>query len=549
MKVRYLKDKEKFIITESERHEYHQTKMLLTRKMKGFFFDPRFKAGIWDGDVTYFKDGSFDFGLYREVSEMCKQNGWKFVLENKEDFPTNNKITLQDVQDFCDSFFKDRTLKDGKTPFIPKDYQITAAFQILKNRYCLIEIGTGGGKSLVFAIVAFYLMHKVKPENLNKLKMLLLVPSISLVTQFYDDLINYNKGFHNENLNPIDLRMCEMMSEKPRRDEGECNIFIGTYASVEKRDAEFFEQFKVVATDECHSASHGKSSSTEKKSGFKMIKKIIEQTRQHAYFRFGMSGTYPRTDTLDWLSVVSLHGPLVSITEAQDLIKNNHIADVKIKAVMLNHNDPEFDQSLALIRRGNGKGAFDIEKRYIHESVARLDFIVDKIIASSKKNALVLFNSIEYGTKIYNAIRDRVPGVDVYYIDGTVKKDKREMIKRKLEGSDLLEIINHLLDIKTRPRVLVASFGTLSTGVSINNLHIGVFAEGYKSEQIMIQSVGRFLRKHKDKDRAIIFDIIDILDEKSSNKNSLLKHYHERKEFYNNRGYTLEEIKMNIKKR
>jgi superfamily II DNA or RNA helicase len=280
-----------------------------------------------------------------------------------------------------------------------------------------------------------------------------------------------------------------------------------------------------------------------------MIKKIIEQTRQHAYFRFGMSGTYPRTDTLDWLSVVSLHGPLVSITEAQDLIKNNHIADVKIKAVMLNHNDPEFDQSLALIRRGNGKGAFDIEKRYIHESVARLDFIVDKIITSSKKNALVLFNSIEYGTKIYNAIRDRVPGVDVYYIDGTVKKDKREMIKRKLEGSDLLEIINHLLDIKTRPRVLVASFGTLSTGVSINNLHIGVFAEGYKSEQIMIQSVGRFLRKHKDKDRAIIFDIIDILDEKSSNKNSLLKHYHERKEFYNNRGYTLEEIKMNIKKR
>lgn len=546
MKVRYIKESERLVITESERHEYHQVKLFLTRKMKNHFFDPRVKLGVWNGDVSYFKDSGFDFGLYREVSDLCKLNKWKFILENPEDLPINNSITYEKVLEFCNYFFANHKAKDGVTPFFPKEHQINAAYQILKNRFCLIEIGTGGGKSLVFAIVAYYLMHKVK--DLSTLKILLLVPSISLVTQFYDDLYAYNYGYGKENQNPLDLKICELMSDKPRHDPGVCNIFIGTYASVEKKDADFFKQFKVVATDECHSSGHGKSASIDKQNGFKMIKKIIEQTRTHALFRFGMSGTYPKSDTLDWLSIVSLHGPLVVKTTAKELIDGNHIADVKIKPVLLNHNDPDFDQNLALIRRGNGKGAYDLEKRYIHESTARLDFIVDKIIGSSKKNALVLFNSIEYGTKIYNAIRDRVPDVDVYYIDGSIKKDKRELIKRRIEGSDLVEIINNLYGIPTRPRVLVASFGTLSTGVSINNLHIGVFAEAYRSEQIMIQSVGRFLRKHKDKDRAIIFDIVDILDANGKNKNALYKQYLERRSFYDEREYTVEEIKSNIRK-
>ncbi len=246
MKVRYDKHREVFTITEADRVEYHQVKLHLTRYVKNHRFDPRVKMGVWDGRVSLFKDGEFSLGLWKEVYDLCKLNKWDFVIENKEDFPTNKKVTLESVKAFCEKFFKNHVTKDGKK-FFPYDHQIESAYKILRSRYCLSEVATGGGKSLIFAIVAFYILSELNP----KCKFLLIVPSISLVTQFYDEIVNYNKGINNENLDFLDIKICEIMSDKPRRDEGECNIFIGTFQSLEKRDAEFFKQFNVVTTDEC----------------------------------------------------------------------------------------------------------------------------------------------------------------------------------------------------------------------------------------------------------------------------------------------------------
>ena len=80
-------------------------------------------------------------------------------------------------------------------------------------------------------------------------------------------------------------------------------------------------------------------------------------------------------------------------------------------------------------------------------------------------------------------------------------------------------------------RVLVASFGTLSTGVSINAIFNVIFADSFKSEQIIIQSIGRGLRLHSDKDKVNIFDLVDIFDANDMN-NALFRHYKERESFY-----------------
>lgn len=541
MRLRYDKEKEVFNIIESNRVEYHQTKLHLTRMVKNARYNDLVKRRLWNGEVSHFREGEFNLGLWKEVQQLCKNNGWKFDVENKEDFPVNRKITLEDVENFCKDFFKDHKLKNSDKPFIPNTHQIASVFAIMKARYCITEVATGGGKSLIFALICFYILKFIKKDA----KILLIVPRISLVSQMYDDIINYNKGFNNENKNPLDIVMCEIMSEKPRRDEGEANIFIGTSQSLEGRDAEFFKQFNVVASDESHMASN-----STQKGGIKQIEKILKQTFGHAYIRFGMSGTFPMEDTLDYLTIQSLHGPKIAEVKAKELMDKGIISTVKIKALMMNYGDSDFNDNLSIIRKGNGKAAFDLEKSYIHNSEARLRFMIDKIISKTDKNSLVLFNIIEYGKKIYNFLRDYLETHDVYYIDGQTKKDKREYIKKALDTSGRRNKIGKILDnpnIKDRPKILVASYGTLSTGVSINNLHFGIFAEGYKSEQIVIQSIGRLLRNHADKDGAVVFDMVDIFDDRTKNKNALYKHYLERKSFYIKREYPLTEIKINIR--
>ena len=94
-------------------------------------------------------------------------------------------------------------------------------------------------------------------------------------------------------------------------------------------------------------------------------------------------------------------------------------------------------------------------------------------------------------------------------------------------------------------RVLVASYGTLSTGVSINAIFNVIFADSFKSEQIVIQSIGRSLRLHEDKKTAVIFDIVDIFDA-DSKRNILYKHFTEREKFYQKRRYPYKITKINL---
>ncbi len=87
--------------------------------------------------------------------------------------------------------------------------------------------------------------------------------------------------------------------------------------------------------------------------------------------------------------------------------------------------------------------------------------------------------------------------------------------------------------------------GTLSTGVSINAIFNVIFADSFKSEQIIIQSIGRGLRLHSDKDKVNIFDLVDIFD-KDDLRNALYRHYLEREGFYKKRKYPYKILKVNL---
>ena len=188
---------------------------------------------------------------------------------------------------------------------------------------------------------------------------------------------------------------------------------------------------------------------------------------------------------------------------------------------------------MKLIRKsGDGKAAFDLEKAYAHQSEKRLVFI-RKIVEKCTNNTLLLFHTIENGQRIYQKLKDELPDKEFYYIDGEISGKKREEIKKLMEVTS------------DKVKVLVASFGTLSTGVSINAIFNVIFTDSFKSEQIIIQSIGRGLRLHTDKDKVNIFDLVDIFNP-TDMSNILYRHFKEREGFYNKRKYPYKIIKINL---
>ena len=536
MKFRYDKETEEIVVSEATRIEYHQMDLWLSRHVKGYRYMPAFKMGVWNGQQSYFKDGRINIGLWKEALKGCKEIGAPFILENKEDFPLNRDVTLEKVQDFCEEFFKEHKVmkKDGTwVPFMPYQHQIESAYKILKNRYCMAEVATSGGKSLIISIVMFYTLRYSDP----KAKFLIIVPSITLVTQFYDNVVEYNYGINNlmemrdKKIDhiisgthvPFDLRVEEVMSERPRKHTGkqDANVYIGTYQSLEKWPKEFFDQFHTVITDEAHGAKA------------KTMLSILKRTFGKAYSRFGVSGTFPEDDTCEILTIQSVLGPKITEVSADELKKKGIISAMEVKAVIMNHNDLEFADKMEQIRKGGyGKEAFQIEKEYIHVSDKRLEFI-KKIVTKCESNTLLLFHTIEYGQKIMNKLSKELPDKEFYYIDGGISGKKREDIKKEMENTD------------GKVRVLVASYGTLSTGVSINAIFYIIFADSFKSEIVIRQSIGRGLRKHKDKDKVVVFDITDIFNKKSG-VGMLYNHSKARKKIYDEQNYEYKDMNISL---
>lgn len=527
MTFRYDVKEEKLVLSESTRTEFHQLSIWLERFVKGHRFLPAVKMGVWSGKKSYFDNGKVNLGLWRECLKACKEINVSFNLENKEDFPLNREITPELLKDFCQNFFKDHKMLDKKTgewiQFMPYDYQVDTAFKILKNRYCMAEVATSGGKSLVISIIIFYTLMKIDPDA----KFLIIVPSINLVTQFTDNIYEYFFGFSNQNININDdnnlIRIEEVMSDKPRKffNKKNPNVFIGCYQSLEKYPKEFFQQFHTVSCDE----AHGAKSET--------LTSILKRTFGFAYNRFGVSGTFPADDSLEILTIQSVLGPNVTKIEASTLIESGTITPMAIKALILNHDVSDINERLSQIKKmGSGADAFRLEKEFVHQSQKRLDFIV-KLIKKCDSNTLILFHTIEYGQKILSELKSSISDKEFYYIDGNVNNKDRGFIKKEMEKTD------------GKVKILVASFGTLSQGVSILAIFNVVFVDSFKSEQIIIQSIGRALRKHDQKKIATIFDLVDVFNPHQMN-NILYNHYRERQKFYHKRKYPFKEIKITI---
>jgi superfamily II DNA or RNA helicase len=269
----------------------------------------------------------------------------------------------------------------------------------------------------------------------------------------------------------------------------------------------------------------------------KSIKTIIGKAKGTKY-RFGLTGTMPPDESAELYSIYASLGPLIMKIEPEFLFNAGYATPIDVRVIRMDYMSDEQKAQLFQLRTNKSKNdidgtkLFQLEKQLVIDNVKRHKFVCD-FINRTTKNSLVLFNSVAegYGHRLYDTLRSLNADKEVFYVDGGTKQDLRDEYIRRLEhGSN---------------KIMVATYGTFSTGISIKNLHNIFLTESFKSEILIGQSLGRMMRQHGDKDRALVIDFVDDFTWRGK-QNYLMKHSDERIMLYDKRkfGYTIFEIKL-----
>lgn len=491
--------------------DYRQIEVSFTREVTNWhFLKKNRKYAGWDGKVPFLQKGRYlSVGLWMELLR-CSEKFDLGVTIYGLDRVIDQAFKFEDFRAWVDEKFGGGIGGDPNKKV--RDYQIEAAYKIIKYRISSQELATNAGKTFItFMVTAFLFEHDLAD------KMLIIVPTTNLVIQGVGDFQEY--GAYKWNM------IFQQVYEGDKRENSDANVVIGTWQSLVKKKPEWLARFTAIFCDEAHG------------SPAKSIKEIISKC-VGAKYRFGLSGTLTAKgkESADFFTIQMCLGPMVGKVSPEFLIENKYATPVDIRVIKMKYLPGETREKLNALKRNktevSGSEIFQLEKKLVTNSRIRLRFVVDFII-KAKKNSLVLFQSVEegYGKAIYDAIRELTSDREVYYIDGSTKNDLRDEYKTRMKTGE--------------GKVLVASFGTFSTGISINNIHNIYLVESYKSENIIKQSIGRGLRLHDTKDKVRIIDFVDDFSWKRS-KNYLMDHSAERIAIYKREGFPYKVYEMDL---
>jgi superfamily II DNA or RNA helicase len=239
----------------------------------------------------------------------------------------------------------------------------------------------------------------------------------------------------------------------------------------------------------------------------------------HAKYRFGFTGTLDGTQTHKWV-LEGLFGPSYKVTRTDELMRQGHLSQLDIQCLILKHHPKTFE-------------TYNDEIEYLISHDQRNNFIKN-LALDLKGNTLVLFQRVEsHGAILYEKInKNKSENHKVFFVHGGVNAEERELVREITE--------------RENNAVIVASYGTFSTGINIKNLHNVIFASPSKSRIRNLQSIGRVLRKGKGKVKATLYDISDDCSTKSR-RNYTLNHFIERIKIYNEEKFNYDIITIQLK--
>ena len=471
---------------ESEMHVYYELADYFTFEVPGAKFMPTYKNKYWDGKIRLFniQNNQIYVGLLDKIVQFCKDHEYTYDFKESKYYGLPFEVNPTISKEGV----KDYVTSISK--YKPRDYQVDGIYDALKHNRKLLISPTASGKSLmIYGIVRYFV-----ERNQNTL---IVVPTTSLVEQMYKDFADYGWDVGS---------YCHKIYAGKERDT-DAQVIITTWQSIYKLPRKYFERFSVVVGDEAHQ--------------FKSKSLVSIMTKLgNAKYRYGFTGTLDGTQTHKWV-LEGLFGPSYKIIKTDELMKKGHVATLDINVLLLKHPPNKFE-------------TFEDEIQYIITHNKRNNFIRN-LALDLKGNTLILFARVEgHGEPLYNLINtNSIIDRHVFFVHGGVATEDRERVREITESEN--------------NAIIVASYGTFSTGINIKNLHNIIFASPSKSRIRNLQSIGRVLRKGSNKSKATLYDIADDISYKSR-RNYTLNHLIERIKVYNEENFNYDIVNIPLKK-
>ena len=485
------KKNEVYLTVDTEPSTARSLSDFFTFEVPGARFMPAYRNRIWDGKIRLYSPANGE--LYMVLLPYLEKwlDDYDEPYEISEELKDEKTIT----RPILDGFIRRLNIRARGKSIKPRDYQVDAVEHAIRNHRALLLSPTASGKSLIIYILVRYYTLLLKEQQNDKI--LILVPTTSLVEQMTSDFIDY--GW-------LEAHIQKVYSGHDRNVTKD--VVVSTWQSLYKMPTSYFQQFGMIVGDEAH-LYKAKSLTT-----------ILTKLHQCKY-RFGLTGTLDGMQT-HRLVLEGLFGTLNKVITTKELIDKKTLADFNIKALVLTYPEAE----CKLVKDMNYQDEMD----YIVSHNARNEFIRN-LTLRLKNNTLVLFQYVEKHGKILHDMIDGQTDRKVFFVYGGTDTQTREDIRAITEEED--------------DAIIIASYGTFSTGINIRNLHNIVFSSPSKSRIRVLQSIGRGLRVGDNKDKATLYDIADDFTYKSK-KNFTINHFLERINIFNEEQftYTINRIKM-----
>ena len=434
---------------------------------------PAVKLGRWDGKIAFFQmGGSTYINLLPDILAYLDQAGYDIELEDHRDYKTEFAFEAITEDSYSDRVWPEKHPAEGE-PIQLRDYQVDVINKFLQNPQSLQEVSTGAGKTIMTAVLSD------QCEQYGRT--IVIVPNKDLVNQTEADYKNMgldvgvfygSKKEFGKTHTICTWQSLNSLLKKTKNQEAPITI------------GEFLEDVVCVIVDEVHQAKAD------------ALKTLLTGVMAHIPIRWGLTGTIPKED-FEFVGIKVSLGDVTNRVAASDLQNKGVLANCHVNIVqMIDYVEYKDYQS---------------EQKYLLTDDSRLDYISTLVQeVRNTGNTLILVDRINSG----QALVDKIPGA--VFISGEVKsEDRKEQYDEVADSQD---------------KVIVATYGVASVGINIPRIFNLVLVEPGKSFVRVIQSIGRGVRKAKDKDFVQIWDI-------TSTCKFAKRHLTKRKQFYKEANY------------